>query len=145
MTAPTPTAERLAVVTWAGQGEPIVLTLYFVLRGVRARNTLLLAASILFYAWGETGYLAILLASIAANWGFGLWIERTRQRPGLRPALALAIGANLLLLGAFVLRCAGLIDGVVVNIDHVIEHPHRDPFRCKAAQAALGVLTKSVQ
>ena len=80
---------------------PIVLTLHFVLRGVAARNTLLLAASLLFYAWGETGYVVILLASIAANWAFGLWIERSRERPGRRLALALAIGGNLLLLGAF--------------------------------------------
>ncbi len=27
-TAPTPTTEYRAVVTWAGQGEPIMLTLY---------------------------------------------------------------------------------------------------------------------
>ena len=39
---------------------PIVLTAYLVLRDVRSRNALLLAASLIFYAWGEGFYVAVL-------------------------------------------------------------------------------------
>jgi alginate O-acetyltransferase complex protein AlgI len=81
---------------------PAVLTLYFVLPSLRLRNTFLLAASLLFYAWGELGYVVVLLASIAANYGFGLWISARSAEPGrARTALLVAVASNLLLLGVF--------------------------------------------
>lgn len=80
---------------------PIVLTLYLLARDVRVRNALLLTASLIFYAWGEKLYVAVLLVSIAANHLFGLWIARRRDATGDRLALFVAVAANLLLLGAF--------------------------------------------
>jgi alginate O-acetyltransferase complex protein AlgI len=80
---------------------PIFLGLYFALPNIRLRNALLLAGSLLFYAWGETAYVLILIACIAFNYGFGLWIDRARGRPGVGRVLALAITLNLLLLGVF--------------------------------------------
>jgi alginate O-acetyltransferase complex protein AlgI len=54
---------------------PLVLAAYSA--SPRAlRNTLLLGVSLLFYAWGEVTVVLVMLASIAANWGFGLWLER---------------------------------------------------------------------
>ena len=75
-----------------------MLALYFLLRGTRARNGLLLAASLFFYAWGETGYLLVLLLSIAINYLFGHWIDRSRGGARGRRVLGVAVGANLLLL-----------------------------------------------
>ena len=49
---------------------PLTLLAYFVV-GPRGRNAILLAASLLFYAWGETVYLLVMLFSIAANYLFG--------------------------------------------------------------------------
>jgi alginate O-acetyltransferase complex protein AlgI len=80
---------------------PIVLAGTFALRTTRRRNVLLLLASLFFYAWGETGYIALLLLSIAFNYVFGLWIEAARGGPSLRTVLAFAVSGNLLLLGAF--------------------------------------------
>jgi alginate O-acetyltransferase complex protein AlgI len=80
---------------------PVVLCLYWALPGMRSRNALLLLASLLFYAWGEAGYVLILLASIGLNWAFGLWIDARRNRASERLILAAALGANLLLLGVF--------------------------------------------
>ncbi len=84
---------------------PVVLTAYFLLgsskRSVTARNVLLLAASLFFYAWGEAGYVLLLLASIVANWAFGLWIDAARDAAGRRRAVGIAIGLNLAGLGAF--------------------------------------------
>ncbi|NCB85467.1 MAG: MBOAT family protein, partial [Bacteroidia bacterium] len=54
---------------------PLTLLAYFVV-GSRGRNAILLAASLLFYAWGETVYLLVMLFSIAANYLFGLLIDR---------------------------------------------------------------------
>ena len=80
---------------------PLTLLAYFVV-GPRGRNAILLAASLLFYAWGETVYLLVMLFSIAANYLFGLLIDRARQRGrwgGL--AFACAVATNLGLLGFF--------------------------------------------
>src|SRR5579872_4365747 len=75
---------------------PILLGFYFLVRK-DARNLILLAASLLFYIWGERGYVVILLVSIALNYGFGLWLGRCPRRV----VLGLAVAANLLLLVAF--------------------------------------------
>ncbi len=84
---------------------PLVLSAYFLLAragfGVPARNALLLAASLFFYAWGETGYVAVLLASVAVNYGFGRGIDGAKTAAGRRRALTLGVATNLLLLGAF--------------------------------------------
>ena len=76
---------------------PIVLAGYFVTRG-RLRNLWLLAMSLVFYGWGEPRFIVIMLASIAANFGFGLWLDRIRGRPGAKAVLAVAITLNLGLL-----------------------------------------------
>jgi alginate O-acetyltransferase complex protein AlgI len=78
---------------------PAVLLLHAVLPRP-ARNGLLLAASLLFYAWGGVATLPVLLASILANWGFGRWIAGCEGRRRDR-ALGLGVAANLILLGAF--------------------------------------------
>ena len=80
---------------------PLFLGLYFALPGVRLRNALALVASLFFYAWGEAGYVLILVASIAFNYVLGLWIERKRGEPTGRRLLALAVVLNLGLLAAF--------------------------------------------
>ncbi len=58
---------------------PLLLALYFSVRH-ELRNLLLLAASLLFYAWGEKYLVAIMLLSITANWLFGLWLAREMDR-----------------------------------------------------------------
>jgi hypothetical protein len=42
----------------------------------------LLGASLFFYAWGETFHAALMLVSIAMNYGFGLWAGRASPRAG---------------------------------------------------------------
>ncbi len=65
----------------------------------RARNALLLVASLLFYTWGELAYTAVMLASIAMNAAAGRALEAGRLPP--RRVLGFAVAANLLLLGVF--------------------------------------------
>ena len=54
---------------------PIVLFLYF-LSADRYRNYILLAFSLLFYAYGEPRAVFLMLFSIAVNYGAGLLVER---------------------------------------------------------------------
>jgi alginate O-acetyltransferase complex protein AlgI len=77
---------------------PILLAVYFA--APRSwRNTILLVASLLFYAWGEFGYVALMLVSAAVNYGFGLWVDSARGRPSATWIVAAAVAANLSLLG----------------------------------------------
>jgi alginate O-acetyltransferase complex protein AlgI len=79
---------------------PGVLALHFLLP-TRARNLLLLVASLLFYAWGEVWYVLLMVGSIAANTLFGLLVSRARGERWRRIALACAVVVNLGLLASF--------------------------------------------
>ena len=57
---------------------PLVFTVYL-LTPSRFRNGLLLAASILFYAWGEPRYVAIMLLTVLINWLGALLIVRFQK------------------------------------------------------------------
>jgi alginate O-acetyltransferase complex protein AlgI len=77
---------------------PLLLPIYF-LAPNRTKNSILLAASLLFYAWGEMFYTAVMLFSILSNYVFGLLIEKSKVSS--RKFLVLGVGCNLLLLGVF--------------------------------------------
>ena len=53
---------------------PLVIFLYY-LCGKKARNYILLLASLIFYAWGGISYLKILIVSILINYIFGILID----------------------------------------------------------------------
>ncbi|MBS0209812.1 MAG: MBOAT family protein [Planctomycetes bacterium] len=79
---------------------PVLLALYAVCPQ-RGKNVLLLAASLLFYAWGEPLLILVMFASIGMNYGFGLWVERARSATGRHIAISAAVVGNLALLGYF--------------------------------------------
>jgi len=82
---------------------PAVIALYYLVPRA-ARNGLLLAASLVFYTWGTGVLVLALIASIAANYVFGLWVERYADRGDRRRAqavLAVAVLMNVALLGWF--------------------------------------------
>lgn len=100
---------------------PLVMAFYFLLpqklATIKYKNALLLIASLLFYSWGETQYLVLLLISITANYFFGIAIEKTSFVRGNNNTkvkmknlknfhlknfiTTIAIAFNLLLLGYF--------------------------------------------
>jgi alginate O-acetyltransferase complex protein AlgI len=82
---------------------PAVLVLYFLAPGARAKNALLVAASIVFYAWGGAEFVALILGLALANYGFGLALSGlpggpTRNR---RLVLAAAIAVDVGVLAFF--------------------------------------------
>lgn len=79
---------------------PLVLALYYTVgrTGIRLRNWLLLAASLVFYAWGGPGNVLLLLTSCLANYLFGLAVGGKRHR---RFFLTCAVVFNLGILFAF--------------------------------------------
>src|SRR5262245_26158966 len=74
---------------------PIVLTVHLFLPSLKARNHWLLLVSLIFYAWGEPGFLLLLLASTLANYGLGLWVART-EKGSLAIVIAIALNIGLL-------------------------------------------------
>ncbi|MFZ1954747.1 MAG: MBOAT family O-acyltransferase [Desulfobacterales bacterium] len=79
---------------------PITLVLYAVV-GPKFRNTFLLLASILFYAWGEKIFTLIMLASITVNYLVGMGIDHFRNRSLAKIFLVVGIVFNVLLLSVF--------------------------------------------
>lgn len=96
---------------------PVVLSVYLLLPGIRAKNFWLLCASLLFYAWGEISFVFLLLASTVMNYGLGLWIGRS-EIPGRRKlAVAVAVFINVGILAVF--KYADLIVNSVNSLGHL--------------------------
>lgn len=80
---------------------PVTLAGYFLLPKV-FRNLWLLAASLVFYAWGEPEFVKIMAMSIVMNYGFGLAVDKLRRHQlGCRLCLVIMAVCNLALLGYF--------------------------------------------
>ena len=86
---------------------PIVLAVYFLLPGLRARNNWLLFVSLLFYAWGEVGFIVLLLISTLINFELGKWVERHEEVSKRKRAVAFAVIVNVGFLAFF--KYAGLV------------------------------------
>jgi alginate O-acetyltransferase complex protein AlgI len=93
---------------------PATLLLYYLLPRA-AKNGFLLAASLVFYAWGEIFYVLIMLFSIVVNYLIGLSLEKAAERPGRKRVLIAGVVANLALLAYF--KYANFI---VDNINQVL-------------------------
>ncbi len=57
---------------------PITLAGYWLLPG-KGKNIWLLAVSMVFYAWGEPEFVAVMAASVGINYLFGLAVDRVRE------------------------------------------------------------------
>jgi len=78
---------------------PIFLILYFI---SPFKNTVLLVTSLFFYAWGEAGYIILLLVSITINYIFGLIIDKfSIDKRKQKISLLFGVTANLILLGYY--------------------------------------------
>ena len=79
---------------------PAGLALYFAVP-FRFKNAVLLVFSLVFYAWGEPGYLLLMAVSILLGWLFGLLIGKYRGTARARLFLVLSVAVSLGLLGWF--------------------------------------------
>jgi alginate O-acetyltransferase complex protein AlgI len=79
---------------------PALLALYY-LSPVRARNLLLVLASVVFYARDGGTFTWIILASILVNTTAAIRVERLRGTPGATRLLRVIVGLNLLSLVVF--------------------------------------------
>lgn len=89
---------------------PAVFVLDRLLRGIRAKNILLLAASLIFYSFGQPVYLPLLLLSVVLNYVCGL--IAAGKYPKLGVGIAVAGGIGLLA----VFKYADFVIGTVNNL-----------------------------
>ena len=83
---------------------PRVLIAYHLLRPMQAKNALLIAAGLVFYAFGDLRHLPLLPASCALHYAVGLALMRARRRRGL--LLAACVTVDLAVLAIYKWRGA---------------------------------------
>ena len=82
---------------------PLTLAAYFTVPE-RARNTVLLVASLVFYTWGGGAFVLLLLFSAAVDYSAGRYVAGSLVRNntrGVHTGIAISVGVNLLLLSYF--------------------------------------------
>ena len=86
---------------------PVTAALYFLIPNRTWRNGVLLAASLVFYAWGEPRFILLLLLAAAEGYLGGLLIEKRRSRAVLAVTVTLLVG-NLAVFKYLGFFCANL-------------------------------------
>ncbi len=79
---------------------PVVLAVYFLVPR-KLRNAILLAASLVFYGWGEPKLLFLMVFTIVLFYGCGLAIGRTSSRGQKKFWLLVSVVISIALLGIF--------------------------------------------
>ena len=108
---------------------PLVLLCYYLplRRWRQGQNVFLLLASLGFYAWGEPWFVLVMMGSILANYGFGLWVDRNKRAGrSCRWPILLALAANLSILFVFkyLVFTLGILNGLGMHFTiPVIELP----------------------
>ena len=102
---------------------PVVLTVYALLPGTKAKNLWLLLTSLVFYAWGEVIFIFLLLASTLINYFLGLWVDRSEDTRRRKLAVTVAVCANIGLLAFF-----KYADFVVATLNSVLHLAGIKPF-----------------
>ena len=80
---------------------PLCLLGYFICRKLKAKNAILIAFSLVFYAWGEPSYVILLVFSAVLNWYMGRLIGANQDTKKGKTLLGVTIGIDLLLLVIF--------------------------------------------
>ena len=60
---------------------PLNLLVYFFAKDIKAKNTVMLVFSLIFYAWGEPVYILLLVGMTLADWYLTLKIAVNKRRP----------------------------------------------------------------
>ncbi len=92
---------------------PITIGLYFLMPGIRGKNTVLLLASVLFYAWGEPVFVFALIGLTVLIWICSRFVAKSESVLVRRLALTVAVFAPMAVL-AYV-KYAGFLLSPVLN------------------------------
>ena len=80
---------------------PLCLITYKLVKGIRAKNIVLLIFSLIFYAWGEPKYILLLIGMVFCDWLFALQMEKAETKQKKKMWLIITCVVNLGLIGIF--------------------------------------------
>lgn len=104
---------------------PLNLLCYFLARDIKTKNAVMLAFSLIFYAWGEPLYILLLIFMTAADWFLTLKIAESEgiyKRKRLFMALIVIIDLGLLAVfkyGSFMLSNLNILTGFPEKIPNI--------------------------
>ena len=99
---------------------PVVLIVYHILPK-KARNLFLLAANLIFYAYGEPLYVFLMISSIILNYIGAIVVEKSKDSRQKKILLAVFIVLNLAALGYF--KYTGLVLDLLRKIPSLEQIP----------------------
>lgn len=103
---------------------PLVLLLYYVTKRIGIRNGILLAFSLVFYAWGEPKWIFVILLTVTVNFFCGLLIDRSPSK--LLRTLSLLLGVSLSLAFLIYFKYFGFFTDIFTGLIG-IENPFAKP------------------
>lgn len=80
---------------------PVLFLAYFIIKNDAYRRAVLVAFSLVFYAWGEPVYVFLMIGLVMADYLFGILIGRTRAVWLRKFWLTIAVISNLSVLGVY--------------------------------------------
>lgn len=80
---------------------PVLLIVYYLTKSIRYRNWVLIVFSFAFYAWGEPGWIFLLIACAFIGYVFALFIEKYRHTRLAKPLFISSISLNIVVLSYF--------------------------------------------
>ncbi|MBT8195900.1 MAG: MBOAT family protein [Bacteroidia bacterium] len=113
---------------------PLVLLVYFLLKGTARKNLCLLVFSLLFYFWGETYLVLLMLLSIGLNYFFGIQIDKQKDGKRKKQVLLMGVAINLLILISF--KYANFI---VDNLNTILVQLSFSPIHLKSIHLPIGI------
>ena len=93
---------------------PLVLLLYFLMRSTGAKNAVLLAFSLLFYAWGEPKWIFVMLLTVSVNYFCGILMDRSQRQ--MTRTLSMVVGVTLSLAFLVYFKYFGFFSDVVMGL-----------------------------
>ena len=105
---------------------PLNLLCYFLAKNIKAKNTVMLVFSLVFYAWGEPIYILLLVGMTFIDWYLTLLMSKFRRnRRKAKLILFSAVAADLLLLcifkyGSFLLSNVRFFTGFPKSIPEIV-------------------------
>ena len=112
---------------------PVVLAAYFV-APKPLRNTVLLIASILFYAEGEKLYTLVMVFSIVFNYVFGLVLDSAQHPHARKLLLVTGVVVNLALLATY-----KYADFIIGNLNVLLHMAHLPAMRLRHLHLPIGI------
>lgn len=80
---------------------PIAFALYWLMKGVRSQNLMMLISSYIFYAWWDWRFLVLIIISSLTDYYLGLEMGKKKEKKDRKLLLFASIGVNLGILGFF--------------------------------------------